>query len=150
MTEQRTPLSVAFARPWPGTLRGLILWLFGVAFIVVGSLNYIGTTIPEPTRTYLAFALDHIPAATIGVGFIVVGAVAMFTAYCHRGRDHYGYLLAAVFSGAWGSVYVCGWLFYDAPTRALGGAVVWLLYSAILTTCARIPRIVFDFVEPRR
>lgn len=141
----RTPLAIALARPWPGTLRGLILWLFGIAFIVVGGLNYLGTTIPEPTRTYLAFALQHIPANVIGCGFVSVGAFAMTTAYCHVGRDHYGYLVAAVLSGGWGCVYVCGWLFYDAPARALGGAVVWILYCAILMTCAQIPKITFGF-----
>jgi hypothetical protein len=142
---QHTPLKLAFRRPWPGTLRGLILWFFGLAFTIVGALNYIGTTIPEPTRTYLSFALNLAPAPVYGCMFVAVGLLSCLSSYCHFDRDRWGYNLAATFSGVWGLVYVCGWLFYDAPARSLAGSVVWLLYAAILTTCARIPKIVFKF-----
>jgi hypothetical protein len=142
---KHTPLKVAFRRPWPGTLRGLILWFFGWAFIIVGGLQYLGTTIPEPTRTYLAFALDHAPAWAYGVMFITVGIVAIVSSYCHFDRDRWGYLISSVLAATWGMVYVCGWAFYDASARALGGCVVWFLYAAILTTCARIPKITLGF-----
>lgn len=146
MASHRTPLKLAFRRPWPGTVRGLILWLFGWAFIVVGGLNYIGTTIPEPTRTYLSFALSLAPQLFYGIAFVVVGALAIVTSYCHFDRDKWGFKTAALFSGVWGAGYVCGWLFYDAPARALGGSVVWLLYCAILLVCQRIPKLTFEFV----
>lgn len=129
----------------PATVRGQILWLFGWAFIVVGGINYLGTSIPEPSRTYLAFALDHAPPVVFGVFFCVLGAVCVLTAYPrHPPADQWGYLLGSLSAAGWAVVYICGWLFYDAPARAIGGAVVWLLYAAILTTCARIPRITGD------
>jgi hypothetical protein len=145
MKTQHTPIKIAFRRPWPGTLRGLILWQFGLAFILVGGLNYIGTTIPEPTRTYLAFVLDFRPGWYWGCMFIAAGLFAMVSAYCHFDRDRWGYLLTSVLSATWGMVYVCGWAFYDAPVRALGGSIIWLLYASILTTCARIPKITLSF-----
>lgn len=143
-----TPLKVAFRRPWPSTLRGLVLWLFGVAFIIMGGFNYIATDVPQPTRTYLSFALNAAPAWVYGMGFIVVGSLAALSAYCHFGRDRWGYLLTSGAATAWGGVYVCG-LFYGAPLRTLGGSVVWLLFAAILTTCARIPHVVFSDFEQR-
>ena len=142
-----TPLNVAFRRPWPGTLRGFILWLFGIAFVTIGGINYLGTTIPEPTRTYLTFALRIAHPWIYGCLFIAVGAFAMVTAYCHFDRDRWGYSATSVLAAAWGLVYVCGWLFYDASIRAVGGAVAWFLYSAILTTCARIPKLPFELTD---
>lgn len=143
---QHTPLRVAFHRPWPGTVRGLILWLFGWAFIFSGGLNYIGTTIPEPTRTYLSFPLTVAAQEFYGWAFIALGVGAIVSAYCHFDRDKWGYKASAIFSGVWGGTYVCGWAFYDAPLRALGGAVVWVLYCLILLTCQRIPKITFDLL----
>lgn len=131
--------------PWPGTVRGLILWLFGWAFIFAGGLNYLGTTPPPVTREYLAFAFSILAPWVWGLVFLAVGGVAVVSSY-HGNRDRYGYGIAAIFSGLWGVGYVWGWLFYDAPARAIGGAIVWLLYSAILLTCQRIPKVTFDFI----
>ncbi len=145
MLSRHTPLRQAFRRPWPGTLRGLILWQFGWAFIILGGINYLATTIPEPNRTYLSFALDFAPARLYGWIFIVAGVLAIVSAYCHFDRDRWGYLLTSVLAGSWATVYVCGWLFYDASPRSIGAGVIWFLFATILTTCARIPKITLRF-----
>lgn len=128
-------------RLFPHTTRGQILWLFGWAFVITGALNYLATTIPQPTRSYLAVVLNHGPAWAIGVLFISVGILDIVSSYLRFDRDRWGYVGSSTLAATWGMVYVCGWLFYDAPVRALGGSIVWLLYAGILTTCARVPRL---------
>jgi len=128
----------------PATVRGFILWLFGVAYIILGGIGYIGTDVPEPTRHYLAFALRHAPATFWGWVFVGVGLFACATAYRHLDQDRWGYTAASSWAAAWGMVYVCGWLFYDASPRAIGGSVLWFLFAAVLTTCARLPKVTYD------
>ncbi|WP_134739990.1 hypothetical protein [Nocardioides sp. 503] len=138
-------------RPWPPTVRGLVLWLFGWAFIIVGGLNYLGTTLPALTRGYLEFALTLTRGAAwpYGLIFVVVGTFAIVAGYLSDNLDQWGYRAAAIWSGLWATGYVCGWLFYDAPLRAVGSAVAWVLYSAILLTCLRIPKVAFEDLAER-
>lgn len=139
----RTPLRVAFSRPWPTTRRGLLLWFFSVGFIVIGAVNYIATDLPAPTRESLAFALS-IPGMTAPVWgwlMVTIGLLSAYMSYCHLGRDRAGFTLLSTFCGAWGIGYVCGYLFFDAPLRALGGSVIWWLFCAALVTCAGFPSV---------
>lgn len=138
-----TPLRVAFARPWPGTLRGVILWFFGLAFIILGVLNYIGTNPPPVTRLYLQYPLQLASVTFYGWVFVAVGLASMLSAYCHFDRDRWGYKLLSVWSAVWGFGYVAGWLFSDSPIRAIGSSVIWYLFAAILVLCTRIPNLPF-------
>lgn len=139
-----TPLRVAFRRPWPGTLRGFILWLFGWAFIIMGILNYIGTDPPPITRQYLQYPFKFADPTFYGWVFVTFGLLAVVSSYCHFDRDYIGYKLLAVWSAVWGSAYVAGWLFSDSPIRAAGGSTIWYLFAAILVVCTRIPKIPFN------
>ena len=141
LRDTRTPLHVAFARPWPTTRRGLVLWFFAVGFIVIGGVNYISTTLPDPTRQSLAFALTIAPAPVWGWTMVTVGLTAAYTSYCHLGRDRVGFVLLATFCGTWALGYLCGWLFFDAPLRALGGSIVWWLFCAALVVTAGFPSV---------
>lgn len=141
MPSRHTPLRVAFARPWPGTRRGFCLWLFAIGFILLGGVNYIGTDIPPTTQAALAFAFTIAPPTAWGIVMVTCGVLAMWSSYCHFGRDRYGFTLLATLSGGWGMGYICGVLFYDAPLRGLGGAVVWFIYSTILATIAGFPNV---------
>ena len=143
---RHTPTRVAFRRPWPGTRRGLALWLFAIAFIALGGVNYICTDLPPTSRQALSFALDISGGSTIfwGVVMVVVGAVAAFSSYCHFGRDRYGFVLLSTFCVGWGLVYVCGFLFYGAGLRAFGGASVWLLMGSALACIAGFPNIALN------
>lgn len=139
----RTPLSLAFARPWPTTRRGLVLWFFSVGFVVIGGVNYIATNLPAPTRESLSFALSisRGSAPVWGWVMVAVGFLAAYTSYCHLGRDRAGFTILSTFCGAWGIGYVCGFLFYDAPLRALGGSVIWWLFCAALIVTAGFPSV---------
>lgn len=151
---RHTPLRVAFRRPWPGTRRGLCLWLFSIAWITLGLVQYIGTTVPEITQQYLAFPFDFAPPPFWGGVFIAVGAFALWSAYCHFGRDRYGFTTLAVFCLLWGGAFVCGFFFYDAPVRALGASIIYFLFAAILMIIAGFPNVSlrpepYDKVEDR-
>jgi hypothetical protein len=128
----------------PRSLRGRILWLYGLSFMLVGGINYLGTELPTITQRYLALPLDYAPAWVYGLVFVAVGGFAMASSYLPGDRDRWGYMAAATFAGVWASGFVCGWLFYDAPIRALGSATVWVISSALLVTCARTPLIYID------
>lgn len=137
----RTPMRQAFRRPWPSTLRGLVLAQFSIAFLWLGGVNYIATDLPPTSQASLSFALSIAPAGVWGWAMIGCGALALYTSYCHLGRDRLGYVVLSTFCAAWGLGYLCGFLFFDAGLRAVGGSVIWLLFSGILTTCAAIPTI---------
>ncbi len=138
----RTPFSLAFARPWPGTRRGLCLWLFSLSFITIGALNYIFAEQTEVSREALAFAFEIAPPTFWGVAMLSVGIIAMISSYCHFGRDRYGFVLLSVFCAAWGLVYLCGFLFYHASLRAVSGSITWILFSSILILISGFPNVV--------
>jgi hypothetical protein len=141
LRDTRTPLHIAFARPWPTTRRGLALWLFSIAFIVIGGVNYIATDLPDPTRESLAFALSVAPAAAWGWTMVLLGLFSAYCSYCHLGRDRLGFVLLATFCGGWALGFLCGLLFFDAPLRALGGSIVWWLFCVVLVAIAGFPSV---------
>lgn len=143
-----TPLRIALARPWPGTRRGMCLWLFSIAFVIIGGVNYVTTTPPAVTRQSLSFALDIAPAPVWGWLMVVVGAAATWSSYCHFGRDRYGFMLLATFCAGWGLGYLCGFAFYDAGLRAVSGSVIWLLFSAVLMLLAGFPNVTLGKPPP--
>lgn len=141
LRDTRTPLHVAFARPWPTTRRGLALWLLSLAFIVIGGVNYIATELPTTTRESLSFALTVAPAPVWGWVMIGLGVFTTYCSYCHLGRDRLGFLLLSSFCGVWAVGYLCGLLFFDAPLRALGGSVIWWVFCALLVVIAGFPSV---------
>lgn len=138
---RHTPLAIAFRRPWPGTRRGLCLWLFAISFMIIGYANYVGTDLPDPTENSLAFALSVAPAWFWGWCMVTAGTAAVVSAYCHFGRDRYGFTLLATFCGVWALGYLCGFLFYDAGLRAVSGSVIWFLFTGILALIAGFPNV---------
>lgn len=138
---RHTPLRVAFAKPYPGTRRGLILWLFSIGYILIGGVQFIGTEVPEITRQYLAFPFDFADPMYWGWLFVVVGVFGLWASYCHFGRDRYGYTVLSVYALMWGGAFVCGYLFYDASVRALGASVLWFVFSGVLSLIAGFPNV---------
>lgn len=134
-----TPPAIAFRRPWPGTLRGLVLWFFSLAFIALGGINYIATPLPARTDEALSAVLFLAPAPAWGWVMVAIGLTSAFSAYCHKNRDTYGFVLLAGFCASWGMGYVAGYVLFGAGLRSVGGAVIWLLFAAILTTVSRMP-----------
>lgn len=136
-----TTLAMAFQRPWPTTRRGLCLWLFSVAFISLGLINYVFSTPSPEALKGLAFVTDFAPLRFWGVVMTACGVLSAAYSYYHFGRDKYGFTLLAVFCNAWGLVYVCGYVAYDAGIRSLGSSVIWLLFSGILQLIAGFPNV---------
>lgn len=137
----RTPLSLAFRRPWPGTRRGLCLWLFSISFMFLGLVNYVLTEPPPLTREALSFAFDLAPVWFWGLNMFAAGLLAFIFSYCHFGRDRYGFTALSTFCAGWGLVYWCGYWFYDASLRAVSGSVTWFLFSGILALVAGFPNV---------
>lgn len=137
---QRTPARVAFRRPWPGTRRGRCLWALGLAVMLVGGVNYITTELPERTQRslYAPLALTGGSGIPWGIVMVAVGGVAVFSAYCHFGRDRYGYYAISMLCLGWGGCYIAGSL-NDGGLRALGGAVIWLLFGYISVVVSGFP-----------
>lgn len=140
-----TPMRIAFRYPWPGTRRGLVLWLLCIAVILVGVANYIGTTLPDRTERALAPMLDVLPSTEWGWVFVLVGLVAGFFSYCHYNRDHIGYALMTGLTGFWGAAWVIGFFFdwgNGGPPdwRILGGAAIWIAFAAVLFVCRGFER----------
>lgn len=138
---KHTPLRVAFARPWPGTRRGLCLWLFSLSFVLIGMANYVLTYPPKPSRDSLVFAFSIAQPSVWGSIMSILGFLCVWLSYCHFGRDRYGFTILSTFCGVWGFTYLSGFLFYDAGPRALSGSVVWFLYSGILVLIAGFPNV---------
>ena len=141
MGTRHTPLRVAFRRPWPDTRRGLCLWLFAIAFSIIGWVNYAATPLPEATRESLAFALSIAPAPFWGWCMVVAGFLAIWSSYCHFGRDRYGFTLLATFCGTWAIGYLCGYFFYEAGLRAVSAAVIWIVFTGVLILIAGFPNV---------
>lgn len=135
-----TPPRVAFARPWPGTRRGLVLWLMCWAVGLVGAANYIGTTLPGRTQRALEPMLAVMPSTDWGWLFLAVALFSAFTSFCHFDRDHLGYALMAGLTGFWGAAWVLGFVFDwtedgDADWRILGSSAIWVIWAATLYVC---------------
>lgn len=137
----RTPAHIAFRRPWPSTRRGLALFLFAIATAWLGVVNYVLTDLPPYSQRSLSFALTIADGHTWGWIMVAVATVTAWSAFCHLGRDRIGFVLLGGFCGVWGVGYLCGFLFYEAGPRALGGSVIWLLFSGILAVVAGFPNV---------
>ena len=133
----RSPLDVAFKKPWPSTRRGLKLWLLAIIVAMKGVGYLRGAT---STSTELALQLLterlHVPLQACGLMILAVCAFAGFCSYCHHGRDRYGYMALAGFSFAWAACFLVAPVFLDGPGYAIQGCLSWLLIGGFVLFCA--------------
>ena len=137
---RHTPLRVAFAKPWPATRRGFKLWVISVAIGIKG-IGYLLGGISRSTDSALRVFTD-----VLGVDLRVCGAVIValclasaFTAYCHHGRDRYGYAALTGFCCVWSAAFFVGAFLLDGPASAVQGGVSYLVFAGFLLTCAGDP-----------
>ncbi|ROR91780.1 hypothetical protein [Nocardioides aurantiacus] len=135
MPIQRTSAKVAFRRPWPGTRRGLKLWLLSIVIGLLG-FNYIVSPVPTSTEQALTLPGEVMPLEWWGIGIVGLCVVAGFCSYCHMGRDRYGYYMLSVFAVAWGTAYLVSPFLFDASTRAFSGALSWYVIFGFLVLSA--------------
>lgn len=133
-----TPPRIAFRRPWPGSVRGLVLWLFSLGLLALGGINYIATPLPLATDQALV-VLRFSPAWVWGVVMVGVACTTGFCSYCHYGRDRWGFIIYTTFCVGWGCMFIAGFLFFDAPLRAVGSSVIWLLFGGGMAAVSALP-----------
>lgn len=145
MSRTCTPLRTAFRRPWPTTRRGLKLWFFS-SIIGLKGVGYINGKSSGQNEAALELATRCAPIEMWGALIIALCVFAAVCAYCHHGRDRYGYATLVGFSFAWGAVYAVTPLFLDGPTWAFQGTLTWLLIGVLLLFSAGDP----DPIDPQR
>lgn len=146
-----TPLRVAFHRPWPTTRRGFKLWLIALILGMKGIGYLLGTGTASTDLALQLFVksvlrlvpgpLDHVlPISTRIVGLCIVGmcAFAAVTAYCHHGRDRWGYNLVAAVAVGWVSVFLTAPL-SGAPWSSVQGALSYALVYLLIIYSAKDP-----------
>ncbi len=140
MPAQHTPIRVAFRRPWPGTRRGLKLWLLAIIISFKG-LGYLRGSTSASTESALRLLTERlqIPLQACGLLIVVLCFVAAFCSYCHYGRDRYGYMILVGFSGAWAACFAVSPLLLDGPAYAWQGALSWFLIGLFLLFSAADP-----------
>ncbi len=135
-TSRHTPARVAFRRPWPGTVRGRILWFFAVIIGLKG-LGYVFGNPSASADQSMMLLTQWLPLHFWGGVVFVVCFVAAVFSYCHYGRDHHGYDLLTGLCGAWAAVYLASMLL-GAPLYALQGALSLALIGGALIFLRRL------------
>ncbi|VXC42736.1 conserved membrane hypothetical protein [Nocardioides sp. AX2bis] len=131
-----TPPAIAFRRPWPTTRRGFKLWLISV---VLGARGFTYATEPASRSGAFQFPFDWMTTQGWGVLVVLVCGVAVFSSYCHLGRDRFGYVAMTCLSGGWALCYGYGYAFRGAGEPAIQGLLSFLLIVVLLMHCAGDP-----------
>lgn len=137
---RRTPLHVAFARPWPGTRRGVKLWVLALIIGAKG-LGYALGQVPASTESSLRFVVGYLgaPLPLVGWAIVALCVFAAFCSYCHHGRDAYGYMALAGFAFGWAGVFLGGGVLGGSWFSAWQGAVSYLAIAGFVLVCASDP-----------
>lgn len=141
----RTPLGIAFNRPWPTSRRGLNLWLLSLMMLAKG-VGYLRGAVSTSTDEALGLITQrlHIPIEVFGAAMVSVCLFAIFCSYCHHGRDRYGYMALVAFSLAWAAVFAFSALFLGAPTSGFQGMWNGTIFALFLLFSAADPEPVID------
>lgn len=139
-----TPLGIAFRRPWPGTRRGLKLWLLSVIIGMKGA-GYLFSGSTPSNESALRLITERADIGLHVCGAIILGPCifSLFCSYCHYGRDRYGYMALTGFAFAWAAAYAVSPLLLDGPSYAWQGTLSWSLFGVFLLIAASDP-------EPRQ
>ncbi len=153
---KRTPIKVAFRRPLPGTRRGMDLWLLSTVIGLKG-VGYIFSDSPESANRSLVLPVQLLDPVTDMMGFdairawgVIIVAITMFSgfcAYCHHGRDQYGFRALLAFASVWIGCYLLSPLLFGQPWYAVQGALSWLVIAVFIYRCARQPSTSVDDVQ---
>lgn len=132
-----TPLRIAFARPWPGTRRGLKLWFLSIIIGLKGIGYALGSVTAVTQAALQVFTqLLHIPIGAVACAIVGLCLGAGWCAYCHHGRDRWGYAALTGFCGVWTIAYATSPVFFGAPVDALQGALSWSAIGVFLLLCS--------------
>lgn len=135
-----TPSRVAFRRPWPGTDRGFWLWLIALILGIkgVGYLLLIGGPARASADSALRLPTHFLPIQFWGGVFVFLCAIAAFCAYCHHGRDFFGFVILAALCWVWAGCYLAAPLFLaGAWSASITGSTTFVLIGVLLFKLAR-------------
>lgn len=102
---------------------GLVYVGIGVAFILAP--GYVGK---DPS---LKSALRLLTLDQWGIVYILIGTIALISAFLASGRKIWGYMVLTALSSAWAFLYVMSTFLNDAPKITLLSGLLWLLLAFI-------------------
>ena len=135
MAIQRTPLRIAFARPWPGTIRGRILALCALILSAKG-FGY-ATNPTAQSEGSMRFLALFAPPVVWSVLIVATCAFAWFCSYCHHGRDRWGYDALTAMSGGLAASFALT-VVRSGDSVAVQGALAWLAIAVLLVSLRRL------------
>ncbi len=143
LAKSHTPWRVAFRRPWPGTRRGLKLWVIAVVLGLKFLIYAMGDTSRATDDALRLVTVEWgVPLQLIGGIGLAACVVAAWCSYCHHGRDLWGYAILTGVAVGWSASFAVAPLFLDGPTLAWNGCLTYLFVTMLLVICA-------GDVEPR-
>jgi hypothetical protein len=116
-------------RPW--SRHGLILVVAGFMYAMVG-VSYILASKSVNRLNSLEILLRIAPLSFWGSVFIVAGVLAMISSRWPTFSETWGYMVLTGLSAGWGSTYLMGILFGNAPWTNVNGFIVWGLLGFFL------------------
>ncbi len=137
MPSRHTPLRIAFQRPWPGTVRGRILWFFAGIIGIKGTGYLLGSESATVDRSMRLFTM-WLPLEVWGAVVVAVCGFAMFCAYCHHGRDKWGYDAMTGLCAGWAAIYAVSPFFLGGPFYALQGTLSYFAIAGALIFLRRL------------
>ncbi len=143
LAKSHTPWRIAFRRPWPGTRRGLKLWVISIV-LGLKFLIYARGETSQATDEALRLVTEvwGWPLQVVGAAGVVACLIAAWCSYCHHGRDLWGYVLLTFCSVGWAAAFAASPVFLDGTTNAWNGALTYVFITILLLICA-------GDVEPR-
>lgn len=113
-------------KPW--SKHGGILVVVGIAYIVIGVRLYHSVS-SESLKMALYYAINLMPIDGWGIGFIIVGTIAVVSSRWPNVSASWGYALLTGWSAAWSSFFFAGAMKTDTPIIYFSTASIWALLA---------------------
>jgi hypothetical protein len=113
-------------RPWQR--HSLVLAVAGFVHLVISTV-YIAVPRSPASEASMVFAVSIAPIPAWGLLFWVVGLLGLASTRWPPSSKTWGYTALSALGAFWGSQYLAGVLFLDAPAQALSGSFIWLLVA---------------------
>lgn len=113
-------------KPW--SKHSGILVVAGIVYIVIG-IRYYYLDPSENLEMTLYYAINLMPIDGWGIGFIVVGAIAVLSSRWPNVPASWGYVLLTGLSAAWSSFFFAGAMLTEARVSYFSTAAMWALLA---------------------
>lgn len=113
-------------KPW--TKHSGILVVTGFVYIVIGVRLYHSVS-SENLKAALYYAINLMPIDGWGIGFIVVGTIAVVSSRWPNVPASWGYVLLTGWSAAWSSFFFAGAMLTETRIIYFSTAAVWALLA---------------------